>query len=497
MLPRLPRSVKVSLTIILAVLSAGAGAYFSAPWPKPGTGEEAVLARVGDRAITVSDFLREYEFGFPHLKQGVDPVSRKRTCLHAMVNELLITHEGFRLGLDRSQRVVDQDTWITTDLLTEALIRAEVVEKTHVSDAEVRNAITASHVHFRFRYWGEPSLAQAEAVRQQMVRAGYASVVDSLRRAHPDTRLDPAMLESGDMNAFEIDPPVLAAIRDLEVGGISAPVAVNGGYYVFQVTAIRRSAILEHEYTTRFETMKKVLLNAKYDERIGAFVGGFMTPRHVVTKAGTFEALCNAVVEWKVTGDHKVMMLRDAVFSSAHGRPSYAALAARAGQPIVTYVDGWFTVAGFLDVFLPSVRDIDPADMPQVRHLLSEQVALCVRDQLLAAEARRRQLDASPAFMHERELWMRKAVYDEARMRFVSPAPGRDGVLTAHAMLTRAADSLRALVPVTINTAMLDTLRVHETPSSRMVGMQVFKLGSKRPAFPVTDGIWGIRATSM
>jgi hypothetical protein len=491
MLPRVPGIVRTLSMVLLAVVSAGMAAWFSLPWPKPPTDNDVVLARVGDLAITVRDFQRNYEFGYPHLKEGPDPISRKRAYLRAMVNELLIASEGFVLGLDRSPVVADQDAHIATELLTEALIRAEVVAKAHVTDAEVREAITKSNVNFKVRYWGEPSLVQAEAVRHQMVRTGFVPVVDSLRRFHADVHIDASMLESGEMSAFDTEPEVLAAIKDLEIGGFSAPVPLNGGYYIFQVTDIRRRAIMELEYTAKFETMKKVLLNGKYDEGIESYVGGFMTAKNVVTKARPFGALCNAVVEWKVTGDHHTTMLRDAVFSSHAARPSYGALAAMKDEPIVTHEGSNFTVAELLDVFMPALRDIDPGNMPRVRHVLSEQVALCVRDQLLAAEARRRGMDASPAFVHEREQWLRKAVYDQACAGIAGRMAGSDGIRTARAALERKADSLRAFVPVTINETVLDTLTVFETSSSRMLGMQVFKLGSKRPAMPVTDGIWG------
>ena len=34
--------------------------------------EQIVLAKIGDTIITVSEFKRDYEFGLPHLKKGLD-----------------------------------------------------------------------------------------------------------------------------------------------------------------------------------------------------------------------------------------------------------------------------------------------------------------------------------------------------------------------------------------------------------------------------------------
>lgn len=465
--------------------------YLSLMLPMQRTADEPYVAIVGGRTISSRDFLMNYEFGYPHLKAGTDPATRKRAYLRAMVNELLITQEGFRRGFDASPRVHDDDRRTMTALLTDALIRTEVVARTSVPDEEIREAINRSKVSFTLRYWGEPTRTRALAVRQSMYQEGFMAVVDSIRRAHADVRIDPAMLESGEMNAFMIDPDVLAAIKDLGTGEISAPVAMHGGYYIFQVTGIKRHGIMEQEYAGQYETMKKVLLNARYDEGIQTFVAGFMTPKRVVTKALPFGALCDAVLAWKNSTDQRSMMLRDAVLSPTPAEPRYRALARMKDDPIVTYEGGQFTVGQLLNVFYPSLRDLDDADPARVRHLLSEQVALTVRDQLLAGEARRRGLDADPTVVHEREQWLRKAVYDETCMRLLGPMAGREGIRHARAVLEHTADSLRTTIPITINEQVLDTLQVNASSATRPLGMQLFKLGSKRPAIPVTDGIWG------
>jgi hypothetical protein len=456
--------------------------------PKPVA--DVVLARVGDRVITSRDFLLNYEFGFPHLKTGTGPVARKRSYLHAMVNELLLAQDGIRNGLDRTPRVLDNDTRVQTELLVEELIRVEVVDKTSVPDAEVRDAINRSHVRFKVRYWGEPTPRRALDVRAAMQRDGYMRVADSLRAVHTDIPADPAMFESDYVNAFELDPAVLEAVKDLGPGDISMPVPLNNAFYLFQVIDIRRQGIMEHEYVSKFETMKKVLLNTKYDEGIARYVGGFMTPLGVVTHGAPFWKLCDAVVEWKSSGDHSTRMLRDAVKDHPE-RTSYAALRAVWNEPLVTYRGGQQTVGQFLDHFWPSLRDVDSVTTAHTRHLLSQQVALTVRDHLLAGEALRRGLDRAPAVEHDRRKWLEKAVYEEVRDVTAARAADPRNAGSVRAMLERLADSLRTTMQVTIDYNILDTLAVDDTPSSRQIGMQLFKLGSKRLAIPATDGIWG------
>lgn len=479
----------ITIGIIAAVTAAALVLFLMTGVHQPGP-DDAVLARVGDRAITVGDFRMNYEFGYPHLKTGADVVARKRAYLDAMVCELLLANDGFARGLADAPRVHINDERVLNELLIEELIRVEVVERTAVADQEVRDAVNKSKARFKLRYWGEPTQLRAMDVRMAMMRNGYMRVADSLRAMHTDIPTDPSMFESDYLNAFDVDPVVLEAIKDLGAGDISMPVPMNSGFYVFQVVDIRREGIMEHEYAAKFETMKKVLLNTKYDEGIARYVEGFMTPQNVVTRGEPFWKLSDAVVAWKASGDHETMMLREAIAVHAD-RPAYAALRKIMDQPLVTYQGGQRTVRQFLDVFWPSLRDIDSVATARTRRLLSEQVGLAIRDHLLAAEARRRGMDRAPAVAHERLKWLEKTVYEEVRDEVGATAPATAVAGVVRAILQRKADSLRTAYPVAIHHEILDTLTVSDSPASRQMGMQLFKLGSKRLAVPVADGIWG------
>jgi hypothetical protein len=474
---------------LVVFLAVGVVAFLRYGVERPGP-DDVVLARVGERTITVRDFRMNYELGFASLKKGTDAVARKRSYMTAMVNELLLANDGFARGFADAPRVHINDERLMNELLVEALIKAEVVDKTTVADQEIREAINKSKAKFKLRYWGEPTERRALDVRAAMLRIGYMRVADSLRAVHTDIPTDPSLFESDYLNAFDVDPAVLEAVRTLETGGISMPVPMNNGFYVFQVVDIRREGIMEQEYADKYETMKKVLLNTKYDEGIGRYVEGFMIPKNLVTHGEPFWKLCDAVSTWKASGDNEHMTLQDAI--GAHPeRPAYAALRTAWHQPLVTYTGGQKTVAEFVGVFWPSLRDLDSTATPRTRHLLSQQVALTMRDQLLAVEARRKGLDRSPAVAHERMKWLEKTVYEEVRDEAAAQAPTTSIAAVVRFILQRKAESLKGTYPVTIRFDMLDTLSVTDAPSGPQQNLQIFKLGSKRLAVPVTDGIWG------
>jgi hypothetical protein len=201
--------------------------------------------------------------------------------------------------------------------------------------------------------------------------------------------------------------------------------------------------------------------------------------------------LSDAVAQWLTSGDYKKKMLRDAVRDAGPDHPGYLPLKQQWDVPLVVFRDGSYTVGEFLAFFKPSLRDLDTTDMEKFRRLISRQVAIAVRDQQLAHEARRRGLDNTSDFRHERDLWRNKSVYEETRESYVGGLRPDTAPAEIRTRLLRKADSLRAVTRVEINYAIIDTLTIPESSSSRWMGMQLFKLGSKKLAIPMTDGVWG------
>ena len=135
---------------------------------------------------------------------------------------------------------------------------------------------------------------------------------------------------------------------------------------------------------------------------------------------------------------------------------------------------------------------MNPSNMELLRKLTNQQVALTIRNQLLAKEAQRRGLDKLPSVKHERQIWRDKSVYEEMRQMYVGDLRlEKNSAKTIKEILTRKADSLRTRYHVSINYKIIDTLNIPESNASRWMGMQLFKSGSKKIAIPMTDGLWG------
>ena len=258
--------------------------------------EDQIVARVGSRIITVDEFRRNYEFGFPNLKKGPD---RKRSYLNFMIDEKLLALEGFRQGLDKSERVQQLEKELLDELLIEEHFKSEVNSKITVTPEEIREAITRSSVGWKLRYWAEPNLKYASSVSQAMKKQGYAKVVDEILKNNPELNLRPEEFETDYLSWTDVSPEMLDAIKDCPIGEISDPIEMNGVYFIFQIVDIQRGPLSDYDYDSRASSMRQTLFYRKLEAEAAKYVKQFMTPKNVVTKGDAFRTLANGLAEWK------------------------------------------------------------------------------------------------------------------------------------------------------------------------------------------------------
>jgi len=484
---------------------------------------DVVVARVGERQITVRDFKRNYEFGPPHLKREPD---RKRSYLDFMIKELVLAQQGYRLHLDESERVRSLENELRQELLIEALFDNEVKSKISVSDDEIHDAISKSKVQWKMRFWYEPDLEHARHVCQAMREEGYARVVENILRSNPEIKVDPKYFESKYMTWLEVEPVVLEAIKDLPIGEISDPVKINGGYYLFQVVDIRRGALTDYEYKERAESFRQILFYRKLNDEAINYVSAMMTPKNVVTKGTAFKKLSVAFQYWQKKKDKKEF-LQAVLSAGADDEPLYD-LQKNLQQTLVSFDDKHWTIRDYLASFDPKSINTKPGKAAvDIRPLLSDNIAVTVRNDYMIQEAKIKNLDESPAVIYELQHWKDKWVYEETRhyytqdlkidemqaRLFFEENPDRFKIRwddepkfedninlakrlayieMARSRLDQEVDRLTGSdMPVIINQAVLDSIETVDFKSSRWASLQVFKRSNNRLAFPAADPAWG------
>lgn len=505
---------KIILKISVVLFLAGCN--------RPTPTVDPVVARVGQKVITVSEFRRNYEFGLSHLKQGHDP---KRTYLEFMIKEQVLAQAGYHLGLDSAAAVQTALRQLEDELLIEELFLDQVHRKIKISDDEIRQAINQNKVSWKFRYWFEPTLEGAQMVARAMRERGYAEVVQDFLARNPETPLKPHDFESDYVTWLDVPEPLLNALKDLPRGEISDPVALDGVFYIFQITDIRQQGVLENEYASQAASMKKVLYYRKVMEQGVKYVADLMTPKEVVTKRNSFRMLADALAEWKNAGEK--LSISQAVAAATAVQPALAALKANFSETLVEYAGGSWSFAEFLAQNPDWSRlTANPEDTHLFQNQVNDVIALTIRNHFLLVEARRKKLEKSENIQKQLADWRDKWVYQETRFAFtrelhLSPEQQKqyfenhrykykirgeeptfnefktqvkqDAWLhAARKILEAKVDSLAPYIPVEINAAVLDTIHVTASKKSKWMSVQLFKRSNNRLAFPIVDPAWGL-----
>ncbi len=485
--------------------------------------EQVVVAQIGDKIITVDEFRYNYEFGFPHLKKGPDG---KRSFLEYMIKEEILAHEGYRLGLDKSERIKKLEKELLDELLVEELFIKEVHDKIKITPDEINDAITKSKVKWKLRYWVEPNLEYANSVCRAMQEQGYSAVVDKILRSNPEVKMKPEDFETDYLTWLDVTPELLEAIKNIPIGEISDPIEINGAYYIFQIVDIRREPLTEYEIQTNAGRYKKILFYRKVKEEALRFVSDFMTPKNVVTKGDAFRKLSAALYAWEKKNEKSKNDFNEMLKSVDDIYSAIFKLKQDLNQTLVTFENGQWTISDFLSRFDVKSARLNAKDEQELRTALNQQIALKVRNHFFTLEAIDRKLHLAPSVQNQLQIWRDKWVYEKVRDRYTinlrinedqarkyflefkdrykirwddeptfnefESQSKRDAYIKkAKLILEQKIDSLIAVYPVVINQAVLDTITVIDFKKSKWASLQVYKMSSNRLARPIVDPAWG------
>lgn len=485
--------------------------------------EQTIVARVGEKTITVNDFKYNYEFGLPHLKQSPD---RKRSYLEFIIKEQMLSLEGYRLGLDESERVQRLEDDLLEELLVEELFEKEVHEKIKISPEQIREAVTKSKVKWKLRYWVEPAPDYANSVCQAMRQRGYSAVVSDILNNNPEVKLELEDFETDYLTWLDVSTELLDAIKDLPIGEISDPVEINGLYFIFQMVDIRREPLTEYEIQHRAESYRQTLFYRKVKENAARFVSNFMTPKNVVTNGDAFRKLSSALFEWHKKQEQLPENFMQAVESAAEKESALFDLKNNLNRTLVSFENGKWTIQDFLSRFDVNSIKANFQDKNEYREALNQQIAVKVRNHFFVKEAEKRGLHKSLSVKKELQAWQDKWVYEEARQQylqnlkitddqartyfdrykdkykirwddepkfedFINQAKRDAYIQNAQSILNQKIDSLKQIYPIVIYQAVLDTIVVIDFEKSRWASFQIFKRSSGRMARPIVDPAWG------
>jgi len=268
---------------------------------KPKPLNEQILAKVGDRVITASDFKYSYEFSFAPLRRGE---SQRHSYLDYLIKELLLANEGYRLGYHKNRYVTSRVANRRTNDLLEVFFMKYVHGKVNIPEEDLQDAVKKGSVKWRMILWPTPSL---ESAREAQIEASKSDLEDYIEKkiASEEVQLkEKKFFETDWVDFLDLKPEVFEKIKDLEVGKVSEPIPYGNGYALAQIIDINLEGVKAEElkYGKRRKQMYVRLHDIQADRIVHNLMDSIITPLDVRVKGGVVEQLTPLLFEWMKDG---------------------------------------------------------------------------------------------------------------------------------------------------------------------------------------------------
>lgn len=202
-----------------------------------GKREDKVVAKVGEREITIGQFEQAAESIKDVYLPLTDDLEGKRQLLDHMINKEVMTLKAIQAGYEKDPGFVNFWERYKGQYLVAAMENELVVEKVSVTEEEAKNYFDRMQYEYTLSQIVLPDENQAQMVREQLLGGADFEELAKKYSISPDAKdggfVGPAQV--GQMHYW-----VEEALFSLKEGDISQPLATSTGYAILKVHRIRK-----------------------------------------------------------------------------------------------------------------------------------------------------------------------------------------------------------------------------------------------------------------
>ncbi|MBN1302694.1 MAG: peptidylprolyl isomerase [Melioribacteraceae bacterium] len=362
--------------------------------------DENVLARVGDKKITVREFKERYEL-IPQVGRNVKAgeEQQKQQYLYTLIAEKLWALEAEKLSFDTTEIMQTTFPVLEKMYLRDALYKKEVSEKILLDPEEFLEARRRSSYNLLTRYLYSESPDEVYKWYNQL-RSGAA--FDSLFDKHGKNPGNYYEVGFGKMDKFAED-----SLYNLSKGMYSAPIKSPDGYYLFYVDSLTANYYsTENEINTRDSQIRKVVKSRAEDELYAEYFNSFFKGKQINTDGSLFWSFSSIVID--------ILTKRSEEQNNA-GKISIAdndleIIERRLGadtlnMPFVKYEDNPVSLKEFIRDFFFEGFQTFTTDPQTIRAQLNSRVRYFIERELLARESLKNGMDKNPEVDYYRNMW--------------------------------------------------------------------------------------------
>jgi len=196
---------------------------------------ETILASFGEQTITLGEFTQLWEEVPEEYKLQLD----KSMILDQMISEILLIQEAKNMGLEEDNDVLEQIKKMTEQILVQALIEREILDKIDVNDEEVSeyyeqnkdNFTEKEQVHL-YNILLETE-EEAQDILEQLKAGGDFSEIAK------EKSTGPSAAQGGDLEYIAkgtIIPEIEEVVFALELEELSEVVKTDFGFHILKIT---------------------------------------------------------------------------------------------------------------------------------------------------------------------------------------------------------------------------------------------------------------------
>ena len=501
-------SFLISISWCISNFSAGKGDTTSAiDFEKAFTSDvgDSVLAVVGNKKITIREFLAGYEFGPAFVKRKEDSKSR---YLKYMIDEKLLALDGYKRGFADSSRVKELLAAIRGDLATTELFKAEIFNKIKISQSEINKALAEKQFTYQVKWLYFP---QEQAIEYYSTQLRKGVVFDSLFQMQLKDSVY-ADQRSMKINKFKLrmqNQAMYNIIDTMKAGEISNPVKGPDGWYIVKLIDIWKNMI---ETQTEIAKEKDDAVDAiklnKSDKISDTYVRQMMLANNPVIQARAFDILRSYLGKSVLKDEkYKSWKLDDRMQKELdHFNTLDPKLFSN--MSLVQLSNGTVSLDDFLNWY--RLRDgflkFEETDFNSFSASLEKLIWQMVRDHLLVQHAYAQGFQNKEIVKQQSKWWEDKIIYAVVRdelanavgLNVEDPAFLKSKYDNQKQKLVertfRKIQQLKKVYKVWINEKTLKEIKVNDSDNPRTIDTYFVKKGGTfpHPAFPSIDYSWQI-----
>jgi parvulin-like peptidyl-prolyl isomerase len=226
--------------------------------------EGKIVAKVGDRTITVEDLENEYKQQSRLIIKGRSELDRRRDALDKLIQDQVVILGAYKEGLDNE---VENDTAFQKQqdqILLRELYNKEILAKSEVSDSELKRHYEKLKEEIHAWHILVETKAQADSIYQQLKEGADFGELAKERSIDPS-----APNNAGDLGFFgwgRMVPEFQEEAFKLKDGEISRPVKTDYGWHIIKV--VERREVDQPPFEEAKEMIRSKLQRDKTQRRV-------------------------------------------------------------------------------------------------------------------------------------------------------------------------------------------------------------------------------------